>query len=51
MIKFEVSAKEIACTDIGRLAAFLLDERIRLPEFPHHWTYVKSEPVWGHSTP
>ena len=40
----------IACTDIGRLAAFLLDERIRLPEFPYHWTYVKSEPLWGHST-
>ena len=41
---------EIASSEIGKLAAFLLDKRIELPDFPYHWTYVKSEPVWGQST-
>ena len=46
-----LTTAQIACADIGRLAAYLLDERIRMPGFPYHWTYVKSELIWGHSTP
>lgn len=35
--------------DIGRISALLLKERITKPDFPYHWTYVKTTPVWGKS--
>lgn len=40
----------IPSTDIGRLSAMLLIDRIRHPEHPCRWTNVKSTPVWGGST-
>ena len=37
-------------SEIGRLAAKLLLNRIRIPSFPYSWTRVKSTPVWREST-
>ncbi|MBQ9910580.1 MAG: LacI family DNA-binding transcriptional regulator [Lachnospiraceae bacterium] len=39
----------IPSEDIGRLAAAVLHDRIRFPEQPYHWTYVKTTPVSGGS--
>ena len=36
-------------TEIGRLAAELLLNRIRIPTLPFSWTHVKSTPVWRES--
>ena len=40
----------IPSSDIGKLAAALLTERIRVPDFPFHWAYVQTTPIWGDST-
>ena len=50
VVEPSLTTARIPSEDIGRLAAFLLSERIRLPDFPFHWTYVKTPPVWGGST-
>ncbi len=39
----------IPSEDIGRLAAAVLYDRIRSPEKPYHWTYVKTTPIRGGS--
>jgi len=49
IVEPSLASARIPGADIGRLAAFLLTERIRLPDFPFHWTYVKTTPVWGNS--
>lgn len=49
VVEPSLATARIPSSDIGRLAAFLLEERIRLPDFPFHWTYVKTTPVWGGS--
>ncbi len=36
--------------EIGRLAAELLLNRIRIPSFEYSWTRVKSTPIWREST-
>ena len=36
--------------DIGRFAATVLARRIQQPDFPYHWTYVQTTPIWGGST-
>ena len=36
-------------SEIGRLAAEQLLNRIRIPSFPYSWTHVKSTPVWRES--
>ena len=41
---------KIQGTEIGRLAAELLLNRIRIPSFPYSWTHVKSTPIWREST-
>ena len=51
IVEPSLTTASIPSTDIGKLAASLLTERIRYPESPFHWTYVKTSPVWGHSTP
>ena len=40
---------KICGTEIGRLAAELLLNRIRIPSFPYSWTHVKSTPIWRES--
>lgn len=45
-----LTTARIPSTDIGRLAAAMLIERIKTPDFPYRWTYVKTSPVWGDST-
>ena len=45
-----LTTAKIPSTEIGMLAASLLTGRIRMPEFPFHWTYVKTTPIWGNST-
>lgn len=50
VVEPSLTTARIPSTDIGRLAAFLLTERIRLPEFPFHWTDVKTVPIFGKST-
>ena len=37
-------------TEIGRLAAELLLNRIHTPSFPYSWTRVRSTPIWREST-
>ena len=44
-----LATARIPSAEIGRLAAAVLVQRIRQPEFPFHWTYVKTTPVWGES--
>ncbi len=51
VVEPSLATARIPSADIGRLAALLLAERIRLPDFPYHWTYVKTTPVWGNSIP
>ena len=45
-----VTTARIPSEEIGRLAAVILTERIRLQEFPFHWTNVRTTPIWGEST-
>ena len=45
-----LTTARIPSTEIGRLAASLLTDRIRVPDRPVLWTYVQSVPVWGGST-
>ena len=40
---------KICGTEIGRLAAELLLNRIRIPSFPYSWIHVKSTPIWRES--
>jgi len=42
-----LATAQIPSVEIGRLAAALLSERIRFPDSPFRWTYVKTTPVWG----
>lgn len=51
IVEPSLTTAAIPSADIGKLSASLLAERIRNPEFPFHWTYVKTSPIWGRSTP
>lgn len=44
-----LATARIHSAEIGRLAASVLAQRIRQPDFPYHWTYVKTTPIWGES--
>lgn len=44
-----LATARIPSAEIGRLAATLLVRRIAEPDFPYHWTYVKTTPIWGES--
>ena len=44
-----LATARIPSAEIGRLAASILAQRIRQPDFPYHWTYVKTTPIWGES--
>ncbi len=50
IVEPSLTTARIPSAELGRLAAFLLSERIRLPEFPFVRTYVKTAPIWGNST-
>ena len=50
LIEPSLTTARIPCTDIGRICAVILTDRIRVPDFPYHWTYVKTTPIWGNST-
>ena len=50
VIEPSLSTAEIPATDIGKLAASILQKRIQEPSFPFNWTYVKTRPIWGNST-
>ena len=50
VVEPSLSTARIPSSEIGRLAASLLAERIRSPELPFRWTYVQTTPVWGKST-
>ena len=45
-----LTTAQIPSAEIGRLAASILFARIRSPELPFCWTYVKTSPIWGGST-
>ena len=45
-----LTTARIPSTDIGRMAASLLSERIQTPELPYRWIYVKTTPIIGEST-
>ena len=44
-----LATARIPSAEIGRLAASVLAQRIRQPDFPYHGTYVKTTPIWGES--
>ncbi len=44
-----LATARIPSGEIGRLAASILAQRIRQPDFPFHWTYVKTTPLPGES--
>ena len=50
VVEPSLSTARIPSAEIGRLAAAVLAERIRNPEQPFRWTYVKTTPIWGRST-
>ncbi len=50
MITPSLTTARIPSTEIGRIAASLLCERIRSPQIPFRWTYVKTTPIWGESS-
>ena len=50
IVEPSLTTARIPSAELGRLAAVLLSERIRLPEFPFVRTYVKTAPIWGNST-
>ena len=50
MVEPTLTTAAIPSTDIGRLSAMLLIDRIQHPDHPYRWTEVKSTPVWGGST-
>lgn len=50
IIEPSLTTAQIPSSDIGRFAATVLAKRIEQPDFPYHWTYVKTTPIWGDST-
>lgn len=50
VVEPSLTTVQIPCTDIGRLAADMLLERIENPGLPFRSTYVKTTPVWRDST-
>lgn len=50
VIEPTITTARIPSTEIGRVAAALLSERIQAPDSPFRLTYVKTTPVWGNST-
>ena len=50
VIEPRLTTAKIPSGDIGRFAAAVLAKRIQQPDFPFHWTYVKTTPIWGDST-
>lgn len=50
IVEPSLTTARIPSIDIGRLAAAVLARRIQMPDFPYHWTNVKTTPVWGDST-
>ena len=49
LVEPALATAQIPSVEIGRLAAVLLSARIRSPEAPFRWTYVKTTPIWGGS--
>lgn len=49
VIEPPLATARIPSTEIGRLAASLLFERMENPESSFRWTYVKTTPLWGNS--
>lgn len=45
-----LTTARIPGADIGRFAATMLAKRIQQPDFPYHWTNVRTTPIWGDST-
>jgi len=50
LIEPSLTTAQILCSEIGRLSANLLNERIQNPDLPYRQTYVRSLPIWGKST-
>lgn len=50
LIDPSLTTAQIPSSDIGRLAAGVLADRIRHPKNPYRWVNVKTTPVWGAST-
>ena len=50
IIEPSLTTARIPSADIGRFAATTLVKRIQQPDFPFHWTNVKTTPIWGDST-
>ena len=50
LIEPPLTTAEIPSVNIGRIAATILIERIRQPDFPFHWTTVQTTPIWRDST-
>ncbi len=50
VVEPSLTTVQIPCTDIGRLAADMLLERIENPGLPFRSTYVKTTPIWRDST-
>ena len=45
-----LTTAQIFCSEIGRISANILNDRILNPDLPYRQTYVRSVPIWGNST-
>lgn len=50
VVEPSLTTVQIPSTDIGRIAADMLLERIENPDRPYRCTYIKSTPIWRDST-
>ena len=49
VVEPSLTTAKIPSSEIGRFTATLITKRVQQPDFPYHWTYVKTTPIWGES--
>jgi len=50
LVEPALTTVQIPSAEIGRMAADILLSRIRSPELPFSWTYVRTNPIWRKTT-
>ena len=50
LVEPPLTTARIVSTDIGRISANILLDRIQNPQHPYRWMSVQTIPVWGGTT-